>query len=179
MSRILPIPENRPHFDSPDDANGLCHGGLMCLVAEQIAFPEDARRVVFYEFVGHFGLNGFLWDAIHPALDLIHINNPLVQQYTRGWMKNVAVSNKIRADGNWRAGQSRFHEQLLSGVRAPLIPVNQFPFLLPEARTGPTIADAGIKVALIHFYQILWQSAQSFAVQQAEPSSKRLEESNY
>ena len=34
------------------------------------------------------------------------------------------------------------------------------------------------KSSFTHFYQILCQSAQSFAVQQAEPSLKRLEESN-
>lgn len=49
---------------------------------------EDARRVVFHEFVGHFGLKGFFGDEIRPALDLIHVHNPLVRQYIIDWMKN-------------------------------------------------------------------------------------------
>jgi hypothetical protein len=54
----------------------------MYLVAEQIALPENAKELVFHELVGHFGLNGFFGSEIRPALDLIHVNNPLVREYT-------------------------------------------------------------------------------------------------
>jgi hypothetical protein len=64
-------------FDALDDTKGVLHGGVMYLVSEQIALPEDARGAIFHEFVGHFGLRGFLGDRLNQALDLIHGNNPL------------------------------------------------------------------------------------------------------
>jgi len=75
-------------FHAPDDAKGVLHGGVMYLVSEQIALPEDANEAVFHEFVGHFGLRGFFGDGLNAALDRIHANNPLVRQYTNEWLKN-------------------------------------------------------------------------------------------
>lgn len=75
-------------FDAPDDAKGVLHGGVMYLVSEQIALPEDANEAIFHEFVGHFGLRGFFGDGLNAALDRIHVNNPLVRKYTNEWMKD-------------------------------------------------------------------------------------------
>ena len=71
-------------FDAPDDAKGVLHGGVMYLVSEQIALPEDANEAVFHEFVGHFGLRGFFGDRLNQALDRIHVNNPLELLYEPG-----------------------------------------------------------------------------------------------
>ncbi len=75
-------------FEALEDAKGVLFDGKMYLVAEQIALPEDADETIFHEFIGHFGLNGFFGEKIRPALDSIHVHNPLVRQYTNEWMKS-------------------------------------------------------------------------------------------
>ena len=67
------------HFDSLEDTEGSLYRGTMYLVAEQIALPENANKVIFHESVGHFGLRGFFGNNLNSALDKIHVNNPLIR----------------------------------------------------------------------------------------------------
>jgi hypothetical protein len=68
----------------------------MYMVRSRSRSTEDANKVIFHEFVGHFGLRGFLRDRLNPALDLIHVNNPLVRQYTNEWRKTTVISAEVR-----------------------------------------------------------------------------------
>lgn len=68
-------------FDAPNNAKGVYQAGIMYLVAEQISFPEDAKVIIFHEFVGHFGLRGFFGSTLNDARPDIHTNNPLVKKY--------------------------------------------------------------------------------------------------
>ncbi len=61
----------------------LCRG-MLDLVSEQITLPEDAKEVIFHEFVGHLGLRGFFGDTLDDALLDIHENNSLVKKVCGG-----------------------------------------------------------------------------------------------
>ena len=47
---------------------GFVHGGKAYLVADQLATPTDAMRVLFHETLGHMGLRGVFGDSLKPTL---------------------------------------------------------------------------------------------------------------
>lgn len=75
-------------FDAMEDAEGVFYDGKIYLVSSNVPTIEDAKRVIFHELVGHYGLRGFFGSKLDPSLDLIYNNNPLIRQYAITWMKN-------------------------------------------------------------------------------------------
>lgn len=75
-------------FDALEDAEGVFYDGKIYLVSSNIPTVEDAKRVIFHELVGHYGLRGFFGNRLDSTLDLIYNNNPLIRQYALDWMKN-------------------------------------------------------------------------------------------
>jgi len=84
---IVDKPSDLP-FDALEDAEGVFYDGKIYLVSSNIPTVEDAKRVIFHELVGHYGLRGFFGNRLDSTLDLIYNNNPLIRQYALDWMKN-------------------------------------------------------------------------------------------
>lgn len=50
------------------EPEGIFYGGTVYLLADQIASPQDAARVLFHEVLGHAGLRGAFGESLTPIL---------------------------------------------------------------------------------------------------------------